>query len=81
MGRWPPFLSHWASLAEVVVLPEPWRPAMSTTLGGWEAVRNLAMSLPSNADELVVDDFDDLLRRVEGGEDLLAEGFGADVLD
>ena len=46
MGRWPPFFSHWASLAEVVVLPEPWRPAMRTTDGGWEAVRNFAVSLP-----------------------------------
>ena len=30
-------LNHWARLAVRVVLPEPWRPAMSTTVGGFEA--------------------------------------------
>ena len=46
-GRWrsaptssglrPCCLNQRASLAEVVVLPEPWRPAMSTTVGGLDA--------------------------------------------
>jgi hypothetical protein len=30
-------LNQRASFAEFVVLPEPWRPAMSTTVGGFEA--------------------------------------------
>jgi len=34
-----------------------------------------------DVDELVVDDFDDLLGGGEGGGDLFAEGAGADVLD
>ena len=34
---------------------------MRTTEGGWEAVRNLADVLAEEGDELVVDDFDDLL--------------------
>src|ERR1700733_2118647 len=46
MGRWPAFFSHWASLPEVVVLPEPWRPAMRITLGGWEDFWKRAVSLP-----------------------------------
>ena len=38
-----------ASLPEVVVLPEPCRPAISTTVGGCEANLSLAVSLPSTA--------------------------------
>ncbi len=47
MGRCPPFLSQPASLPEVVVLPEPCRPAISTTVGGCEANLNFAVSRPS----------------------------------
>ena len=46
-GRWrsaptssglrPCCFHHRANLAEAVVLPEPWRPAISTTVGGREA--------------------------------------------
>ena len=46
MGRWPPFFSHWASLPEVVVLPEPCRPAMRITVGGCEANLKRAVSVP-----------------------------------
>ena len=46
MGRCPPFFSHAASLPLVVVLPEPWRPAMRMTVGGWEANLKRAVSLP-----------------------------------
>src|SRR6185437_11008530 len=46
MGRWPPFLSHAASLPLVVVLPEPCRPAMRMTVGGLEAKLKRAVSLP-----------------------------------
>src|SRR6266481_5907118 len=45
-GRCPPFLSQLTSLPEVVVLPEPCSPAMSTTVGGCEANFSLAVSLP-----------------------------------
>ena len=46
IGRWPPFCSHAASLPEVVVLPEPCRPAIRITLGGRDAKLNRAVSLP-----------------------------------
>src|SRR5271170_583681 len=46
MGRWPAFFNHWASLPEVVVLPEPCRPAMRMTDGGWELFWKRAVSLP-----------------------------------
>ena len=49
MGRWPPFLSHAASLPLVVVLPEPCRPAIRMTVGGCEANLKRAVSLPSSA--------------------------------
>src|ERR1700682_6298820 len=45
-GRCPPFFSQLASLPEVVVLPEPCSPAMSTMVGGCEANFSLAVSLP-----------------------------------
>src|ERR1017187_8440632 len=48
MGRWPPFLSHAASLPAVVVLPEPCSPAIRMTLGGCEANLKRAVSLPSS---------------------------------
>jgi hypothetical protein len=38
MSGWRPLdLNQAASLAELVVLPEPWRPAISTTVGGFGA--------------------------------------------
>src|ERR1700722_17682799 len=46
MGRWPAFLSHWASLPLVVVLPEPWSPAIRMTDGGWGDFWKRAVSLP-----------------------------------
>src|SRR4029077_10554108 len=45
-GRCPPFFSQLASLPEAVVLPEPCRPVISTTVGGCEANLSLAVSLP-----------------------------------
>ena len=65
----------------MVVLPEPCRPAMRMTVGGWEANLKRAVSLPRTLIELVADDLDDLLGGRERGGDLGAEGFGADVLD
>src|SRR5208283_1083945 len=46
MGRCPPCFNQLASLPEVVVLPEPCSPAMSTIVGGCEANFSLAVSLP-----------------------------------
>src|SRR6266550_1203735 len=46
MGRWPAFFNHWASLPLVVVLPEPCRPAMRMTDGGWEDFWKRAVSRP-----------------------------------
>src|SRR6185437_7022597 len=47
MGRCPPFLSHEASLPEVVVLPEPCRPAIKMTVGGCEANFKFASQPPT----------------------------------
>ena len=81
MGRRPFFLSQEASLPEVVVLPEPCSPAMSTTEGGCEANLSFAVSLPEQFDEFVANDLDDLLGRRERGHDFLADGFVANVVD
>ena len=54
---------------------------MRMTLGGWEDVLEARGVLAEDVDELVVDDFDDLLGGRERGGDLGAEGAGADVLD
>ena len=68
MGRWPPFLSHAASLPLVVVLPEPCRPAMRMTVGGCEANLKRAVSRPSKVDQLVANDLNDLLGGRERGK-------------
>ena len=81
MGRWPPFLSHAASLPLVVVLPEPCRPGHEDDGGRLRGKFEARGVLAEEFDELVADDLDDLLGGREGGEHFAAEGFGADVLD
>ena len=56
-----------------VVFPEPWRPASITTVGGFDAHRELAGGAAERRDELLVDDLDDLLRRAQALRDLGAD--------
>ena len=81
MGRWPPFLSHAASLPLVVVLPEPCRPAMRITVGGCEAELEAGGIAAEQFDQLVADDLDDLLGGRKSGKHFSANGFGADMFD
>ena len=74
-GRWrsaptssgwrPWLLNQRASLAELVVLPEPCRPAISTTVGGRLAYVDLQRLATEHRGELGVDDLDDLLAGIE----------------
>ena len=66
--------SHSASLAASVVLPEPCRPASMMTVGGTLANRSRRASPPRIVDQFLVDDLDDLLRRVQRLGDLGAAG-------
>ena len=43
-----------ASLAQLVVLPAPWRPTIITTVGGLEAMVSLVLSPPHQVGELLV---------------------------
>ena len=74
-------LSHRASLPASVVLPAPWRPASMITVGGFFANRSRRVSPPRIVDELVVDDLDDLLGRVQRLADLVAAGALLDRID
>ena len=58
--------NHCASLAVVVVLPEPCRPAMSTTVGGRDGVGDLQRLAAEDRDQLLVDGVDDLAGRGRG---------------
>ena len=61
-------LSFRASLAAVVVLPEPCRPTIITTVGGTELSLSPSRRSPSIDGELVVDDFDELLAGRDGAK-------------
>ncbi len=95
LGRWrsaatsigvcPWSRSQRASLPARVVLPDPWSPASMMTVGGCLAKRMRARLAAEDADELLVDDLDDLLGRVERlahlrAERPLADGVG-ELLD
>ena len=67
-------LSQRPSLPASVVLPEPWRPASMITVGDCLANRSRRVSPPRMLDELLVDDLDDLLGRVQRLGDLGARG-------
>jgi hypothetical protein len=54
-----------AELAGQGRLARPWRPASMMTVGGFLANRSVRVSPAEDADELLVDDLDDLLRRVQ----------------
>ena len=60
-GEWPSLRSSSASLAAVVVLPEPWRPASRITVGGRLAKRELGIAAAHERGQLLVDDLHDLL--------------------
>ena len=76
-GRCPPFFSQFASLPEVVVLPEPCSPAISTTVGGCEANFTLGRVFAEHLDQFVAHDLDDLLARRKRGQHFLPDGLGA----
>ena len=66
-----------ASLAVVVVLPEPCRPTISTGAGGESILSAGAGAVAGeDADQLVVDDLDDLL----AGGDRLGDGLAAGLV-
>ena len=62
-----------------VVLPAPWRPTMR--IFRWRAGGEVGGALAEEIDELVVDDFDDLLAGADALEDLLAQAFFFDAGD
>ena len=66
----------------VVVLPEPWRPTISTGAGGESILSGGRGGVAGeDVDELVVDDLDDLLARGDRFGDGLAAGLVVDALD
>ena len=73
-GLLPCSFSQSASFAASVVLPAPWRPASRMTVGAALGVAQPAGLAAEDVDELLVDDLDDLLGRVERPADLLATG-------
>jgi hypothetical protein len=82
MGRWPAFFEPLGELAGGGGLTGALQAGHEDDGGRLRGeVLKRAVSLPRMVDELVVDDFDDLLGGREGGGDLRAEGLGADVLD
>ena len=71
-----------ASLAVVVVLPEPCRPTMRIGAGGAVDAEVAGLALAAeHVDERVVDDLDDLLAGGDGLGDGLALGLVGDCLD
>ena len=73
-----------ASFADVVVLPEPWRPASRITVGGLPNASRESPE-PISVRQLLVDDLHDLLAGVEALQDVLAgralPHLGDEVLD
>ena len=61
-----------ASLAEEVVLPEPWRPTIAMTAGE-PVIRNVRSPAPRMRGQLLVDDLDDRLAGVDVADDLGAD--------
>ena len=80
-GRCPPFLNQFASLPEVVVLPEPCSPAISTTVGGCEANFTSRRVLAEDLDQFIAHNLDDLLARRQRRQHFLADGLGLNVVD
>ena len=70
-----------ASLAAVVVLPEPCRPISMMTVGGCERHGQAVPAAAEQLDQLVVDDLDDLLARRQRLEHVLPDRLLADAID
>ena len=81
IGWRPCFCSHFASFADVVVLPEPCRPSISMTRGDARRRRQAARRLAEQREHLVAHDADDLLRRRQAPQDVFADRLGAHALD
>ena len=73
--------SQRASLATLVVLPEPWRPAISTTAGGCAAEIQDLVGRAHQCDQFVVDDLDQHLTRGQAAHHLLAQRLLAYLVD
>ena len=67
-------------MADVVVLPEPWRPAIRITVGGFPNASRESPE-PIRVGQLLVDDLHDLLAGVEALQDVLAGRALADLRD
>ena len=67
-------------MAEVVVLPEPWRPAIRITVGGFPKARRESPRAHQRG-QLLVHDLHHLLARVESLQDLLAARALPDLRD
>ena len=70
-----------ASLAVVVVLPEPWRPTIMMTAGGVDVEVELGGLGAEHLDQGVVDDLDDHLARRDRAQDFLADRLLGDLVD
>ena len=80
-GCRPCFVSHFASLPAVVVLPEPCRPSISMTRGRSRRRRQPALRVAEQRQHLVADDLDDLLRRRQALEHVLVHRPIAHAID
>ena len=65
----PCFASHFASLPVVVVLPEPCSPSIKITRGR-ALVSQPALGIAEQREQLIANDLDDLLRRIQALLDL-----------
>ena len=81
IGCRPCFASHRASFADVVVLPEPCRPSISTTRGVARRRRQPAGRVAEQRQHLVAHDAHDVLRRRQALQDLVADGLRAHAID
>ena len=79
-GLRPRCLSMRPSLPQVVVLPEPCRPQIMSTCWFARLQVERVVDRAHQVDELLVDDADDLLARVERLEHLLADGLLGDAV-
>ena len=81
IGCRPCFASHRASLADVVVLPDPCRPSIRTTRGRACDGGKPPGAVAEQRQHLVAHDAHDLLRRRQALEDVLIDGLVADAID
>ena len=81
IGWRPCFVSHRASFADVVVLPDPCRPSISTTRGVRVAGDNPPGDVAEERQHLVAHDAHDVLVRRQAVQDLVADRLDAHAVD